>query len=138
MPITTNNIMKNTTKLIILAVVVIAVALIMGSTDTTASSVGSAYTAKHYTSANASSTARTIVKGGAGELGSITINTTGAVPLRLYDAATSTAATSTLDAIAVIKASVGEQTFTYDASLLKGLTLEMPATYAGDITISVR
>jgi len=101
-------------------------------------SVGSAYTPKHYTSANASSTSRTIVKGGYGELGTVTINTTGAQPIRLYDGASTTAATSTLDAIAVIKPSVTEQTFTYDVSLTQGLVLEMPATYAGDITISVR
>ena len=118
--------------------ILLTVAFVLNIASTEASSVGAAYTAKHYTSANASSTVRTIVKGGAGELGTITINTTGAQPIRLYDAASTTAATSTLDAIAVIKPSVAEQTFTYDVSLLKGLTLEMPATYAGDITISVR
>ena len=121
-----------------MAVILVAVALFLGFKDSQAGSVGSAYTFKHYTSANASSTARTIVKGGAGELGTVTINTTGATVLRLYDAATTTAATSTLDAIAVLKAAVGEQTFTYETSLLKGLTLEMPAAYAGDITITVR
>lgn len=121
-----------------MAVVVIAVALFIGFKDTQAGSVGSAYTFKHYTSANASSTVRTIVKGGAGELGTLTINTTPGAVIRLYDAATTTAATSTLDAIAVIKATTSEMTFTYEVSVLKGLTIELPATFTGDVTLGVR
>jgi len=127
---------------VMLAIIAVTLLFVfLSGIDTTkvgASSVGGSYAYKHYTSANASSTARTIVRGGAGELGTVTINTTGAQVLRLYDAATSTAATSSLTAIAVLKASVGEQTFTYDVALTQGLTLEMPASYAGDITISVR
>ena len=97
----------------------------------------SSFQYKHYTSANASSTAATIVRGGRGVLGTVTINTTSAQPITLYDAGTS-AATSTMTAIAVIKASVGEQTFVYNVALEKGLAITLPASYAGDITIGVK
>lgn len=132
--------MKNYIPALVLILAVIGVALTFGERGTLAGSVGGAYTFKHYTSANASSTARTLVKGGAGELGTITINTTGAQVLRLYDGASTTVATtsSTITPIAVLKASVGEQTFTYEANVLQGVLLEMPATYAGDVTITVR
>lgn len=120
-------------------VALIAVTIFVSSRDDVlAGSVGSAYTYKHYTSSNASSTARTIAFGGYGELGTVTINTTPGSVVRLYDAATTTAATSTLDAIAVIKAATSEQTLTYDVSLIKGLTVELPATFTGDITVAVR
>jgi len=101
-------------------------------------SVGGSYEYRNYTSANASNTVRTIVKGGAGELGTVVINTTGAQPIRLYDAATTTAATSTLTKIGVIKPSTAEQSLTYDVAFKQGLTIEIPATYAGDVTFTVR
>ena len=106
--------------------------------DNTLGAAEGSYEYKHYTSANASSTARTIVRGGAGELGTVTVNTTSAHPVRLYDAADSSTATTSLTAIAVIKASAAEQTFTYNVGLTKGLTVELPAGYVGDITIGVR
>lgn len=95
-----------------------------------------AYEYKHYTSTSASSTAGTVVRGGRGELGTVTINTTSAQIIKLYDGATT--ATSGLPVIATIKASVAEQTFVYDVALKNGLVVELPASYAGSITIGVR
>jgi hypothetical protein len=107
----------------------------------TKSNVGSAEDAsfqyKHYTSANASSTSATIVRGGRGVLGTVTVNTTSGQPITLYDAGAS-AATSTMTAIGVIKASVAEQTFVYNVALEKGLAIVLPAGWAGDITIAVK
>lgn len=129
--------MKYAITLSLVALVAVA-ALVVDRDNAQAVSIGGEYTYKHYTSANASSTARTIVRGGYGELGRVTINTTPGAVVRLYDAATTTAATSTLDAIAVIKAAAAETTLDYEVSLLKGLTVELPATFTGDITVGVR
>lgn len=132
--------MKNYILAFGLVLALVGVALAYGQRDATAGSVGGAYTFKHYTGTASSSVARTLVKGGAGEIGTVTINTTGAQVLRLYDGASTTVATtsSTITPIAVLKASVGEQTFTFEANVLQGVLLEMPASYAGDVTITVR
>lgn len=132
-------------KHIYIAALFVTVSLFAGAayfaTIAQGASVGSSYSYRHYTSSNASSTVRTIVFGGMGELGTLTINkanTNNDAPIRLYDAATTTAATSTLDAIAVIRSTTTEKTMTYDVSFLKGLTVELPASWDGDITIAVR
>lgn len=113
-----------------------AYVLIDVSDNSTLGAAEGAYQYKHYTSTSASSTAGTVVRGGRGELGTVTINTTSAQIVKLYDGATT--ATSGLNVIAAIKASAAEQTFTYDVALEKGLVVELPASYAGDITIGVR
>lgn len=95
-----------------------------------------AYSYKHISSANASSTAGTVVRGGAGELGSITINTTSAQIVKIYDGDSSATSTATL--IAQIKASTAEQTLVYNVRVLKGIVIETPASYAGSITVSHR
>jgi len=125
--------------LIVTAAVLAVVALLLSQSATTfGASVGSSYQYKNYTASNASSTARTVVRGGGGELGTLTINgSTGSV-IRLYDAATSTAATSTLTAIGVIQTTTSAVTLTYDIAFAQGLTIELPATFAGNITLSVR
>ena len=110
--------------------------LLIDVKDNTLGAAEGAFQYKHYTSTNASSTAGTVVRGGAGELGTITINTTSAQIIKLYDGATT--ATSGLTMIGAIKASVAEQTFVYNVALEKGLVVELPASYAGDITIGVR
>lgn len=124
-------------KNIIIVVLLVALAVaywITQSTKMGASVFDGGYQYTHLTSANASSTSGTLVRGGAGILGSVTINTTGAQIVGIYDG--NTAATTTATKIAAIKASVGEQTFVYDVALTKGLVMELPATYAGDITVS--
>ena len=113
-----------------------AYVLIDVSQNSTLGAADDAYQYKHYTSANASSTAGTVVRGGRGELGTVTINTTSAQAITLYDGATS--ATTSLSKIAVIKASAAEQTFEYNVALEKGLVVELPASYAGSVTIGVK
>lgn len=73
----------------------------------------------------------TVVKNSAGFLHAITVNTTAAGSITVYD---NTAASGTV--IAVLKASVGEQTFTYNVSCSNGITVVTAA--ASDITVSYR
>lgn len=65
-----------------------------------------------------------------GFLHAITVNTTANGTITVYDSATATA----VNVIAVIKASVAEQTFIYDVRLVNGLTIVTGA--ASDITVS--
>lgn len=60
----------------------------------------------------------TVVKSAAGILGSITVSETAAGAITVYD---NTAASGTV--IAVLKASVGEQTFNFDVAFTTGLTV---------------
>lgn len=111
---------------------------VMNTMRVDAGSVGGAYTYKNYTSTAASSTARTLVKGGAGELGYVTINQTGSQIIRLFDGASTSAATSTLTPIAVIKATTTEGTLKYEVNVLQGIVAEFPVGFAGNVTFSVR
>jgi len=125
------------TQYIAVAVILIMVALAFGFKNIEAGSVGAAYTYKHYTSANASSTAGTVVKGGYGELGMITINSaTSTGKIKIYDGATT--ATSGMPVIAVLDATTPVGTYTYEVSVTQGVVAEMPAGFVGDITFSVR
>ena len=72
-----------------------------------------------------------IVKSGAGHLRSITINTTAAGTITVYD---NTAASGTV--IAVIQASVSPQTLEYNVTFGTGLTIVTAA--ASDITVGYR
>lgn len=120
---------------IVLALV--AVALAYGQRDTFAGSVGGAYTYKHYTSANASSTAGVVVKGGLGELGHITFNTaTATAQVIVYDGATT--ATSGLNVIAKFRPDALGGTYPLEVSVNKGVVVELPATFTGDVTFGVR
>jgi hypothetical protein len=94
------------------------------------------YSYKHISSTNASSTVGTLVRGGPGVLGSITINTTSAHVVRVYDGSTTATTSGTL--IASIKASTAEQTLNYDVSVTKGVVLDVPAGYTGSITITTK
>lgn len=80
---------------------------------------------------NITSATTTVVKSGAGFLHAITVNTTAAGAITIYN---NTSATGTK--IATIKASVAEQTFTYNVSCSTGLTIVTAA--ASDITVSYR
>lgn len=94
------------------------------------------YSYKNISSANASTTRSTIVRGGPGVLGSITINTADGRAIGIYDANAATTSGATL--IGVIKASTAEQTLNYDISVVNGITLDVPASYAGSMTVTYR
>ena len=65
-----------------------------------------------------STTTTTTVKSGRGRLHTITVGTTSAGAITVYD---NTAGSGTI--IAVLKASVAEQTFTFDCEFATGLTI---------------
>ena len=69
------------------------------------------------------------LKPAAGQLHTITVNTTAAGAITVYD---NTAASGKV--IAVLKASVAEQTFLYDLEFHTGLTINLAA--ASDITVT--
>lgn len=80
---------------------------------------------------NITTATTTTVKTGAGFLHSITINTTAAGTITIYD---NTAGSGTK--IGTLASSVGQQTFFYDVQFATGLTIVTGA--ASDITVSYR
>lgn len=90
-------------------------------------------TYKNYTSTAANS--KKVVSSVPVTLCRITINKTSAHALTVYDANTDTPA-ATDNIIATIKASIVEQTLEYNVCCLKGLVIDFPASYAGDITVT--
>lgn len=72
----------------------------------------------------------TTVKSGAGILKAITVNTTAAGTIGIFDALSAT------NPIGTLKASVGEQTYEYNVGFGTGLTIVTGA--ASDITVSYR
>jgi hypothetical protein len=96
-----------------------------------------AFSYRHYSSANASSTAGTVVYGGAGVLGAVHINTaTATAQVIVYDGASS--ATSGLSVIAKFPPLSLGGTYALDVAVTKGVVVELPASFTGDITFSVR
>jgi hypothetical protein len=81
---------------------------------------------KRITSADANTTV--VVVSSLATLGFITINATSAQALTVKNGSG--------DTIAVIKASIAEQTLTYMIDCAKGITITVPASYTGDATIS--
>lgn len=81
--------------------------------------------------ANITSATTTVVKSGSGFLHAITVNTTAAGAITVYD---NTSGSGTK--IATLKSSVGEQTFTFNVIFNTGLTIVTAA--ASDITVSSR
>lgn len=79
---------------------------------------------------NITAGATTVVKTGAGILKSITVNTTAAGTIGIFDAVTAT------NPIGTLKASVGENTYEYNVGFGTGLTIVTGA--ASDITVSYR
>lgn len=80
---------------------------------------------------NIATGATTVVKTGIGVLKSITVNTTAAGAITVYD---NTAGSGTK--IATLKASIVEGTYTFDVAFKTGLTIVTAA--ASDITVSFR
>lgn len=71
-----------------------------------------------YKTAYINTATTTTVKSGTGVLRSITLGETAAGPITIYD---NTAASGTI--IAVLKASIAEQTFMFDVAFSTGLTI---------------
>ncbi len=84
-----------------------------------------------YAYANIATATTTVVKSGSGFLHTLTVNTTAAGTITIYD---STAASG--NKIGTLKASVVEQTFTYDVALTTGLTIVTAG--ASDVSVSYR
>lgn len=84
-----------------------------------------------FTHTNVAAATTTVCKPDAGVLGSLTVNTTAAGAITIYD---NTTASGTK--IATIKASVAEQTFNFNVAFATGLTVVTAA--ASDITIAWR
>jgi hypothetical protein len=80
---------------------------------------------------NITTATTTTIKTGSGVLESITVNTTAAGTITIYDSTTGSGTK-----IGTLKASVVEQTFNYDVSFVTGLTIVTAG--ASDITVSWR
>lgn len=130
--------MKYYIPLTIVLAIFAFVAISYDRSDTAYSaSAGSSYYPVQITSANASATAGYVVRGGWGELGHITINSaTATAAITIYDGATT--ATSGLTVLGVINASAPNGTYTYEATVNKGVVLGIPAAFTGNITVSSR
>jgi hypothetical protein len=81
---------------------------------------------KRISSTDANSTVTVTTKDAT--LAHITINTTSAHALTVKNGLGNT--------VAVIKASIAEQTLTYMVDCVQGITVTVPASYVGDATIS--
>ena len=114
------------------------VAISFDKSDTAYSaSAGSSYYPVQITSANASATAGYVVRSGWGELGHITVNSaTATAAITIYDGAST--ATSGLTVLGVLNASAPNGTYTYEATVNKGVVLGIPAGFTGNITVSAR
>lgn len=82
-----------------------------------------------YNQTHISTATTTTVKSGSGYLESITVNTTAAGAITVYD---NTAGSGTV--IAILKASIAEGTYTYKCEFLTGLTIVTAG--ASDITVT--
>lgn len=82
-----------------------------------------------YNYKNIAAGATTVIKSGAGRLKAITVNSTAAGAITVYD---NTAGSGTK--IATLKASVVEGTYEYNVAFVTGLTIVTAA--ASDITVS--
>lgn len=86
---------------------------------------------ERFSYSNITSIANTVVKTGAGFLHCITVNTTAAGTITIYD---NTAASGTK--IGTMAASIGQNTYFYNVQFATGLTIATAA--ASDITVSYR
>lgn len=130
--------MNKYVKLSVVTVVVLVLLLAIGASQRQSYSglTSDPYSYKHLSSTNASSTAATLVRGGAGVLGHVSINTTSGQIIKIYDG--DSTATSSATLIAQIVASAGVQTFTYNVAVTKGIAIETPASYTGSLTVSYK
>jgi hypothetical protein len=94
---------------------------------------------KYYnvTSANASSTAGVVIRGGSGVLGKIIIASSSplvAAGLKVYDGTS----TSTGTLIGTFKTSTTEQSIELDVSVIKGIVLDVPVGFNGSFIFATQ
>jgi hypothetical protein len=137
--------MKTYQKIIAGVVSVIVVLLVIGSVVTTQDNnialgglIDDPFTYKN-TSSSASSTATVAVmyRGGAGVLGNVTILTTSAHTIKLYDGA-SASATSSATLIGAFPASAVVGTYNFNVAFTKGLIVETQSAYAGSAVVTFK
>lgn len=130
--------MKKILVLIVVVVLAVGVFVSMKNKGMIVRGVGdSASSYKNITSANASTTDPTEVRGGPGILDNIVVASSSAVAIKVYDgAANATSSGGTL--IATIKASVAEQTFPFGIAVTKGIVVDAPAGFNGSYTVTSR
>ena len=129
---------KYLTHIIIIAVVIVGgFSLFSNNKENNEAPLGAGFETYNFSvinSSDASSTNPAIVKGGFGSLGSITVASSSGSQIRVYDGT----ATSTGTLIATLKASVAEQTFTFDAAFSTGLVFDVPAAHNGVYTVTYK
>jgi hypothetical protein len=100
------------------------------------------YHSRVLTSANKSATVPLVIASSTQALGSVVITNAGAGVIRFYDGIASTTApqtaTSTGTLLAQFKASTVEGTYTFDVVTSNGLIADIPADFAGIMTITYR
>lgn len=97
---------------------------------------GSAYAYYDVTSAQASSTVATRVRGGTGVLGSVIIASSSLKVISIYDGNTATTSGNTL--IAQFPAFAPAGTYTFDVVVKSGIVVDVPASMTGNYTITYR
>jgi hypothetical protein len=132
--------MKNVLPYVALVVALVAVAFALSRPAGEIAVLGDGsdtFSYRSYSSANASGTAGIVAKGGAGELGSVNIlSATATGQVILYDGATT--ATSGLSVIAKFPATALGGTYDLNVAVAKGVVIEVPAGFTGNITLGVR
>lgn len=101
--------------------------------------VGNDYQSEQLTSTQASGTAVTLLKTGGGTLGSIVITVPAATGnVKFYDYASTTATTSSALMLGFTAAADVAGTYTFDSEFATGLTIDVPAGFDGQYTVTWR
>jgi len=140
--------MKNSLKITIAVIatvlVLVGILAVVGSRQSNdrGGVLAGGITSDSFTYKNASSvasstaTVATRIRGGAGVLGNVTILTTSAHTLKLYDGSSSATTSATL--IGAFPASAVVGTYTFDVAFTKGLIVETQSGYAGSAVIGYK
>ena len=101
-------------------------------------SVGSdgTYSYVTLTSTNASTTSAIGIRGGAGTLGSLIISSTTPYAISIYDGKATTTVAGDATLIATIPASTAVGTYTFDVSVIRGITVGSVIGFAGSYVIT--
>lgn len=106
-------------------------------TNTLGGLLGDPFTYKNTsTFASSTNTVATLVRGGAGVVHAITILTTSAHTIKLYDSATSATTSATI--IGAFPASAVVGPYDLDVAFTKGLVVELQSGYAGSAVVSYK
>jgi hypothetical protein len=129
--------MKNLIVTLVVALGMFGAFILGQNADKATGSVaaGSSYQYKAVSSAQASATVPVQVRGGRSVLGSIVVMGTSTVAIRIYDATT---ATSSATLIGTLPIGTTQGTYTFDIDMARGITLDVPAAYAGNLIVTSR